>query len=52
MNFVSPWMSAKIFYLHAYLTLVEVEKSGNPWNFEEVVRALVFSVANEKSGAF
>ena len=52
MNFVSPWMSAKILCLHAYLTLVEVEKSGNPWNFEEVVRALVFSVANEKSGAF
>lgn len=45
-------MSAKIFYLHAYLTLVEVEKSRNPWNFEEVVHALVFNVAEEKSSAF
>ena len=52
MTFVSPWTSAKIFYLHAYLTLVEVENSRNPWNFEEAVRALVFSVADKKSGAF
>lgn len=53
MNLVSPWTSAKIFsYLHAYLTLVEVENSRNPWNFEEAVRALVFSVADKKSGAF